>query len=241
MLGFLYALVAYVVAVRSLVYLVCFLENVWVRRTVDRGPVSSPLAAAAVDVGLFALFAVSHSLLALPAAKRALARVLPPALERSTYVLLAGLVLALLFWQWRPLPAPVWHLDSPLARGLLRGVGIAGWLLAIVALRTLGHARMFGLSQAWHWARGHDPLPERLVRRGIYRVIRHPLDLAFLLGSWATPEMSAGRLLFAATATLYIVVGTRLEERHLRDRLGETWESYRREVPALVPRPRITS
>lgn len=239
--GFLYALVAYVVAVRSLVYLVCFLENVWVRRTVDSGPASPPLAAVAVDVALFALFAVSHSVMALPASKRALARVLPPALERSTYVLVAGLVLALLFWQWRPLPVLLWRVDTPLARGFLRGLGIAGWLLAIVALRTLGHARMFGLSQAWHWARGHEPRPETLVRRGIYRVIRHPLDLAFLLGSWATPQMSAGRLLFAATATLYIVAGTVLEERHLRARLGETWESYRREVPAFVPRLRLTS
>lgn len=240
-LGLLYALVAYVVAVRSLVYLVCFLENVWVRHTVDSGPATAPLVAAAIDLALFALFAASHSVLALPASKRALARALPPPLERSTYVLVAGLVLALLFWQWRPLPATVWHVESPLLRALLRGLGIAGWLLAIVALRTIGHARMFGLSQAWRWARGRQPRPETLVRRGVYRVVRHPLDLAFLLGSWATPEMSAGRLLFAATATLYIAVGTVLEERHLRARLGETWESYRREVPALLPRLRLTS
>jgi protein-S-isoprenylcysteine O-methyltransferase Ste14 len=237
-LGLLYALVAYVAAVRALLYLVCFLENVWVRRTVDSGPVSPPLGAAAVDLGLFALFAASHSVLALPAWKRTLARLLPPALERSTYVLVAGLVLALLFWQWRPLPATVWRVDSPLPHGLLRGLGIAGWLLAVVALRTLGHARTFGLSQAWHWARGREPRPETLVRRGVYRLIRHPLDLAFLLGCWATPEMSAGRLLFAAAATSYIGVGTLFEERHLRARLGEPWERYRREVPALLPRLR---
>jgi len=234
--GLVYALAAYVVAVRSLVYLVCFLENFWVRRTIDTGAVSPPLTAAAVDAGLFALFALSHSAMAMPAAKRRIGRALPAELERSTYVLVAGATLALLFWRWRPLPAAVWHVAPPIARGALRGLGAAGWLLAVVAMRTLGHARLFGLAQAWRWARGREPQPSRLVERGIYRVIRHPLNLGFVLGIWGTPVMSAGRLLFAVVATLYVAVGMRLEEQHLRERFGSAWDGYRARVPALLPR-----
>lgn len=234
--GLAYALAAYVVAVRSLVYLVCFLENVWVRCTIDGGAASPPLTAAVVDAGLFALFALSHSAMATPAAKRRLGRVLPAELERSTYVLVAGATLALLFWQWRPLPATVWHVSAPIARGALRALGVAGWLVAVVALRTLGHTRLFGLAEAWRWARGSEPQPSGLVERGIYRVIRHPLNLGFVIGIWGTPVMSAGRLLFAVAATLYVAVGMRLEERHLRGRFGAAWERYRARVPAFLPR-----
>jgi protein-S-isoprenylcysteine O-methyltransferase Ste14 len=229
-------LLGYLVAVRSLVYLVCFLENFWVRRTIDVGPTAPAGVALPLDGGLFLLFAASHSLLALPAWKQRLARWLPAALERTTYVLVAGAFLALLFWQWRPLPAPVWALTATPARGALRALGIAGWLLAVVALRTLGHARLFGLAQAWRWAREREPAPPVLVRRGVYRWMRHPISLAFVLGAWGTPTMSAGRLLFACAATTYLAVGTRLEERHLQERFGECWERYRREVPAWVPR-----
>jgi protein-S-isoprenylcysteine O-methyltransferase Ste14 len=231
----LWGIFGYLCAVRSLVYLVFFLEGAWVRRTVDSGPAATAATAAAVDAGLFALFAAVHSVMARRPVKAALARVQPAELERSTYAVVSGLLLALLFWQWRPLLAAVWEVEAPAARAAVHSLGVGGWLLALVAIRTLGHGRLFGIAQAWRYARGEPPPEARLVRGGVYGRLRHPLNLAFLLGVWGTPAMSQGRLLFAGLATLYVVAGIRWEERDLLRRHGEAYARYRAEVPALLP------
>lgn len=228
-------------AVRGLLYLVAFVAARWVPRTVDGGGAAAVTgggaAAVAVDVALFAAFALPHSLMARPGFKRWLAaRGLPPALERSLYCLLAGALLALLFWQWRPLPWTVWHLEAEAARWAVTAVGAAGWLFAAGAVLTLRNTRLFGLSQGWRWARGRPAEAPALVTRGPYAMVRHPVYLGFLVGCWAAPTMSAGRLLLAALSTLYVSVAWRWEERGLVRRFGPAYERYRTRVGAFVPR-----
>lgn len=216
--------------VRTALYLVGFLANWRVSKTIDAGPFEPWAPALLIDAGLLALFALPHSLMARPAFKASLARFVPPALERSLYVWVAATSLALLLWQWRPLPALVWRVEAPWFRISLWGLFGAGWLLTVASTKSHGHFRLFGVAAAWAFARGRE-LPEpKLLATGLYGWLRHPMYLGFLLGSWATPDMSAGHLLFAGAMTAYILIGLRLEERDLEARYGEAYRAYREAV-----------
>ncbi len=234
----LYGSFCYLAFLAAFGYLVGFVGDLGVPRSVSLGPPAGAGAAALGDAGLLALFALQHSLMARPACKRILARILPDALERSTYVLASSLALGLLFRFWRPLPAPVWELANPLARGLLWALFWAGVLLALASTFLISHADLFGLGQAWRRFRGR-PEPERGFQAcGLYRHVRHPLMSGFLLAFWATPRMTLGHLLFAVAITGYILAGTWLEERDLVRTLGPAYGDYRRRVPRFIPWPR---
>jgi len=158
----------------------------------------------------------------------------PGPAERATFVLCASLLLALLFWQWRPVGGTVWHLSGP-AAGVLLGVYAAGWVLAVGSTFIIDHFDLFGVRQAYLHARGATYRPPPFTQRGLYRHIRHPLMAGFVIIFWAAPAMTLGHLLFAAAATGYIGVGITFEERDLRRDLGEPYRAYRRRVPALIP------
>ncbi len=219
-------------------YLVGFVGDFAVPRTVSSGPLVPAGTALAVDLALLAAFGLQHSLMARQGFKRGWIRLVPPALERSVYVLASSLALALLFWGWRPLPAPVWNLTAPGARWAMEGVFWLGWVMVLVSTFHLSHGGLFGLSQAWRRFRGQPERELSFRTPGLYRLVRHPLMLGFLLAFWATPSMDAGHLLLASGMTLYILVGTHFEEKDLRRTLGPDYEAYRREVPMLLPLPR---
>jgi protein-S-isoprenylcysteine O-methyltransferase Ste14 len=227
---------AYVAAVAPMVYLVGFLAGVYVGKTVDGPPFVPARSALAIDLALLGSFAVVHSLLARERLKRTVARLVSPELERSVYSLVAGLQIAALLGFWRALPAPVWQLEAPLARGALWALYLAGWGVVVASLLAVDSFRLFGLAQAWDAARGRRSPEPAIVLRGPYRWVRHPLYSGTLLALFAAPTMSRGRLLFAAAFTLYMLVGMRFEERDLERRFGASWRDYRRAVPALLPR-----
>lgn len=231
-----YGWLAYFLYVRSALYLVGFVGNLYVAKGIDAGSAGSPWVAAAADLGLLVFFAVPHSALARPRCKRWLGRWLAPELERSTYVLVASLSLALLLWLWRPLPAPLWDVAEGWPRRALLGLFFAGWLLSLAASKTLGHFRLFGLQSAWALARGRPAPPPVLVTRGLYGFLRHPMYLGFVIGCWATPRMTAGHLLFALALTAYIAFGARFEERDLERRFGDEYRAYRLRVGGFLPR-----
>jgi methanethiol S-methyltransferase len=230
----LYSVAAYAVFLGAFLYLIAFVANIAVPRSIDIGPDASPLVALAINLALIALFGVQHSVMARPAFKRWITRFVSPAIERSTFVLAASLVLVLLFWQWRPLTATVWQADGALGTALLAASAL-GWGTVLLSTFLINHFDLFGLRQAWlHFLQ--RPLVPLVFRTTLlYKLVRHPIMLGFLIAFWFTPHMTLGHLLFAAGMTLYILIGVRHEERDLVQALGDEYVKYRRETPAFVP------
>ena len=229
-----YGVCSYAVFFLTFLYAIGFLGNVVVPKSLDSGLTGSLGTALLVDVGLLALFAVQHSVMARPAFKRLLTSVVSPAAERSTYVLASSLALILLFWQWQPLGGMVWEVEHPIARALLYGGFGIGWALVLAATFVINHFDLFGLRQTWRHFRGLPQKPLPFVTPILYRVVRHPLYVGWLLAFWSTPTMTLTHLLFAAVTTAYILVAIQLEERDLMDAHPE-YAVYRRRVPMLVP------
>jgi protein-S-isoprenylcysteine O-methyltransferase Ste14 len=232
-----YAAVVYLVFLAVLGYAVGFFADAGVPKGIDQGPRAAVPVAAGIDLLLLSLFAVQHTVMARPWFKRHWTRIVPEPAERATFVLAASLTLALLFWLWRPIGGTVWNLPEPGAAVLWAGYA-AGWAVAVSSTFLISHSDLFGLRQAWQHARRAAYSPPPFTERGLYRRIRHPLMAGFLLIFWSAPTMTAGHLLFAATATGYILAGIALEEHDLVQSLGGTYAAYRARVPALIPRPR---
>jgi len=235
LLAMLYAIVCYAVFLATFLYAIGFVAGFGVPRQIDLGPSAPTTTAVAIDVALLLLFAVQHSGMARPGFKRWWTRIVPAPVERSTYVLVSSLALALLFWQWRPLPQLVWQVEGT-ARLVLYGVAAAGWLLVLSSTFLINHFDLFGLRQVWFHARRRQAMDEPFVTRAFYRIVRHPLMLGFLIAFWATPTMSLGHLLFALMTTGYILIAVKfLEERDLVALYGDTYRDYQRRVPMLLP------
>jgi len=230
-----YALVAYASFIAVFLYAVPFLADTVVPRTIDRGgPHAGTAAAATVDALLLAVFAVQHSVMARPAFKRRWTALVPAHVERSTYVLVASAALALAFWQWRPIPAVVWEVPSPVARVLLWTLFALGWLWVLAMTFAIDHLDMFGLRQVARHLRGLADRPSSFALPLPHRLVRHPMMLGFIVGFLATPTMTVGHLLFAALGCGYIVVGVRLEERDLTEELPG-YAAYAAATPQFVP------
>ena len=237
-LALLYGVLCYALFLVVFLYAIGFVIGWGVPKHIDSGVTGSVATAVLVDVALLALFAVQHSVMARPAFKRWWTRIVPPVVERSTYVLFASLALVALFAWWRPLPALVWQADSEATRWLLYALYATGWAIVLTGTFLINHFDLFGLRQVWLHARQrrYGELP--FVTRAYYRVVRHPLMLGFLVAFWATPDMSRGHLLFAAVTTAYILLAVKyLEERDLVAALGDDYRDYQRRVPMLLPRP----
>jgi protein-S-isoprenylcysteine O-methyltransferase Ste14 len=235
-----YAVSAYVLFLATFLYAIGFVGGFVVPKSIDTGTPGPLMPSIIVDLLLLGLFALQHSIMARRSFKRWWTRLVPPPLERSTYVLAAALALALVCWQWRPIPEPVlWKLESSAGAGLAWAVFWLGWTVLLVSTFLINHFELFGLRQAFaHPGRRKVPAPEFRVPL-FYRYVRHPIYLGFILGFWATPVMSAGHLLFAVGATGYILVGIAFEERDLIAQFGEQYRRYRRQVGMLLPSRRV--
>ena len=233
-----YAMAVYLFFLALLGYAVGFFAGFGVPKGIDQGPRAAVPVAVAIDLLLLLLFAVQHTVMARPWFKRRWTRIVPAPAERASFVLAANLVLALLFWLWRPVGGTVWNLPGPGA-GAVRAVYAAGWAAAVSSTFLVSHSDLFGLRQAWLHARRARYSPPPFTERGLYGRIRHPLMAGFLVIFWSAPAMTAGHLLFAATATGYILAGIAFEEHDLIQSLGGTYAAYRARVPALIPRPSL--
>ena len=229
-----YAVVTYAAFLAVLGYAIGFFADAAVPKGIDQGPRSPWPLAVAIDLLLLLLFAVQHTVMARPWFKRRWTRLVPAPAERATFVLCTSLLLALLFWLWRPVGGTAWHLPGPAVGTVLTLYGI-GWVVAVGSTFMINHFDLFGLRQAYLHARGAAYRPPPFTERALYRWIRHPLMTGFVIIFWAAPVMAAGHLLFAAAATGYILLGIRFEEHDLRRDLGEPYRAYQRRVPALVP------
>jgi methanethiol S-methyltransferase len=230
-----YGMLAYLVFFGTFLYAIGFVSQLVVRKTIDSGATTSIAHAIIVNLALMSLFAVQHSGMARQGFKKLFTRFASPALERSTYVLLASLTLILLFWQWQPITIVVWRIETPaLAYAAIAG-SFAGWLIVLYSTLLISHFELFGLTQVVTYFVGRIVEPMKFKTPGLYRLIRHPIYLGFIIAFWSAPTMTLGHLLFAAVTTAYIFVGIWLEERDLVVLFGDQYRRYKRKVAMLIP------
>ena len=237
----LYGLLAYLLFFAAILYGIGFVANWAVPKGIDDGVIVPPATAVVVNVALLLLFAVQHNVMARPWFKEWWARFVPRPIERSTFVAAASLILLLLYWQWRPMPAVVWHVDNALARGVLWVLYFTGWAIVFYSSFVIDHFELFGLKQSWSFFCGREHVSADFSERSLYRWVRHPLMLGFILAFWSAPTMSVGRLLFAVVTTLWILISIQIEERDLISFLGEPYRRYRERTRMLLPLPRPRS
>jgi len=232
-----YGVVAYMAFFGTILYMIGFVADRWVPKGINDGLTGPVGLAVAINLALVLSFGVQHTIMARPAFKRWWTQFVPKAVERSTFVLASSAILAATFWLWRPIPGTVWQVENSLGQMAIYGFFALGWFLVFFSSFLINHFDLFGLRQVFlaFKNRPYTPVPVKVV--SLYRLVRNPLMLGFLIAMWATPHMTLGHLLFAAAMTTYIFIGIQFEERTLSKELGEEYQAYRARTPMLIPVP----
>ncbi|MBQ0788266.1 MAG: isoprenylcysteine carboxylmethyltransferase family protein [Oceanihabitans sp.] len=232
----LYGIIAYVVFLISFVYAIGFVGDFLVPKAINSGVETSFTNALIINLCLLSLFAIQHSVMARPAFKKWISPVIGPAVERSTYVLLTSLALLLIYWKWQPMPTVIWNIENTSLSYLIMVIFFIGWLIVLLSTFMISHFQLFGLTQIFNNFKNKQNEDPNFQTNYLYKIVRHPIMLGFIIAFWATPFMTLGHLLFAVVTTIYMLIAVKyLEEKDLRKAIGEKYETYQKEVPMIVP------
>jgi protein-S-isoprenylcysteine O-methyltransferase Ste14 len=236
MFGLLYSIASYVLFLGAFTYFAVFSDGVLVPWTVDSGTPGSTAVAVILDLAVILIFGLQHTIMARASFKRAITRVIPPAVERATFVLASSLALILVMWQWRAMPTVLWHVDNSAAAATLWCINAIGWLGVPVCSFLIDHFDLFGVKQALHAFRRRTTVdPKGFVTPLFYKYLRHPMMTSLMIGLWITPHMTVGHLLLSAGMTVYILIGVRFEERSLARELGAEYQRYQATTSKFLP------
>lgn len=235
-IAFIYGIIAYLVFLIASLYAIGFVGNFIVPKSIDSGTETTFLQALLVNALLLSVFAIQHSVMARPAFKKWITSIISPAIERSTYVLLSSLALILMYWKWQPMKAIIWEAENETVALVLTGVFFLGWLVVFLSTFMINHFELFGLKQIFDNLKNKLTENPKFQTNYLYKIVRHPIMLGFIIAFWATPLMTVGHLIFAIITTLYILIAVKyLEEKDLRKSIGKEYEEYQKEVPMIVP------
>ena len=230
-----YGIIAYIIFSGTYCYAVGFVTNLVVPAGLDSKPTSSLEYAILVNVGMLVLFAVQHSVMARPTFKKWWTTIVPEPLERSTYVLLSNLCMILLFINWQPIGGVVWSVDSEIAYLILNGISLLGFGIVLVSTFLINHFDLFGLRQVWLYFIGKPYTQLPFKTPFLYKYVRHPLYLGWMIAFWAAPTMTVAHFLFAVICTGYMLTAIRFEEHDLIQAFGDKYISYKQVAPMLIP------
>ncbi len=238
-LAFIYGVVCYLIALIAFIYSMGFIGNLILPKTLDSNLDSSLIKGLLIDILLIGLFGIQHSLMARQSFKKWWTKIIPEPIERSTYVLMSGLTLLLLFWQWHSLGGIIWNIQNPIIYNIIYGIFALGWLIVFLSTLMINHFDLFGLRQVYLYWRGQEYENLGFRTPGFYKYSRHPIMFGFVIVFWAAPLMTISHLVFAMGTTIYVLVGIKLEEVDMISFYGNLYQEYRQQVSMLIPLPRI--
>jgi len=237
---FLYGVFAYLLFLIAFLYAIGFTGYFIVPKSIDSGGETPFLQALIINTLLLSVFAIQHSIMARPAFKKGFIKIISPAMERSTFVLLSSLALLLIYWKWQPVTTIIWQAENEMTINILTGIFFLGWLIVFLSTFMINHFELFGLKQIFDNLKDKQTQNPKFQTNYFYKIVRHPIMLGFIIGFWASPTMTTGHLIFAAITTVYILIAVKyLEEKDLRDFIGKEYEEYQKKVPMIVPFTKI--
>lgn len=233
----LYGITTYILGSAALVYLIAFLFNLYVPKSIDSGEAGNMTLAIIINLSLIALFGLQHSIMARPTFKKWLTNAIPKAAERSTFMLATAIVTFTLCIFWQPMTDIAWQAENNTLHNILLAIGLSGWAMVFYATFLINHFDLFGLRQVWLYFndKKYTHLPFRL--NSLYKYVRHPIMSGVFIGMWFTPVMTIGHLLLALGMSAYIFIGVYHEEKDLIKFFGDRYLKYIKSTAKFFPYP----